>query len=43
MDEKQFQQIMGRIGELRKRLLIIQVLAAVTLGFLTGVAIFRAL
>jgi hypothetical protein len=43
MDERQFQQIMERIGELRKKFLIIQVLAGITLGFLLGVAISRAL
>lgn len=40
MDENQFQRIMDRIGELKRRLLIIQVLAAFTLGFLLSKAIF---
>jgi hypothetical protein len=43
MDERQLQQIMERIGELKKKLLIIQVMAGITLGFLLGIAISRAI
>ena len=40
MDESQFQLVMGKIGELKRRLLLVQVLAAFTLGFLLSTAIF---
>jgi hypothetical protein len=43
MDERQSQRIMERIGELKKKLPIIQVLAGITLGFLLGIAISRAI
>ena len=40
MDESQFQRIMDKISELKRRLVIIQVLVAFTLGFLLSKAIF---
>lgn len=40
MDESQFQRIMDKFGELKRRLLIVQVLVAFTLGFLLSTAIF---
>lgn len=39
MDERQFQQMMDRIGELKKKLQIVQVLAGITLGFLLSFAL----
>jgi hypothetical protein len=42
MDESQFQRIMDKIGELKRRLLLVQVLAAFTLGFLLALAITGA-
>lgn len=40
MDESQFQRIIDKIGELKRRLVIIQVLVAFTLGYLLSAAIF---
>lgn len=43
MDGREFQLIVDRIDEIKKRLRTVQILAGITLGFLIGVAIFRAL
>jgi tetrahydromethanopterin S-methyltransferase subunit G len=43
MDERQFEEIGKRLDDLKKRLLVVQGLAAVTLGFLLAVAIGRLL